>query len=56
MMELHFYRHIVLPSRYADQIRGYVEFLDEKFGEFLGGVSSDSIKKIRLACNRRLQK
>ena len=55
MMELHFYRNIVLPSRHSDRIRKNVALLDEKFGEFLGGVSSDSIKKIRSACNRRLQ-
>ncbi len=55
MLPLHFYRHIVLPSRYGDRIKRHVEGLDEAFGDYFGKVSGDSIKKLRLECKRRLR-
>jgi hypothetical protein len=48
MFQLHFYRDKVLASRYADRFPGHIEAIDTAFGSFFGGLSSDSIKKLRL--------
>jgi hypothetical protein len=48
MFLLHYYRDTALASRYGDRFARHVEALDRAFGQFLGGLSSDSIKKLRL--------
>lgn len=54
MLPLHFYRNIVLGSRYHARIQGNAELLDRAFAEFLD-MGEDSVKKLRLATQRRLK-
>jgi hypothetical protein len=43
-----FYRDVVLASRYGDRFAGRVEKLDSVFARFLGDLSVDSAKKLRI--------
>jgi hypothetical protein len=54
MLPLHFYRNIVLESRYRDRIPGCVERLDLAFAQVLD-LGEDSVKKLRLAIRQRLR-
>jgi hypothetical protein len=53
LFRLHFYRNIVLLSRYADRLSRNVQQLDGVFSEYLG-LSESEIKQLRLLANRRL--
>lgn len=55
MLPLHFYRNVVLKSRYRDRIPGHVELLDVAFADFFGDIREDSVKKLRLGVERRLK-
>lgn len=46
VFRLHFYRDIVLKSRYAARFRGNVERLDRVMAEFLG-LSEEAVRKLR---------
>ena len=54
MLWIQFFRNVVLSSRYAERIAGRVQVIDRAFGTLLGGLSEDSVKKLRLEINRRL--
>jgi len=53
MLQIQFFRNVVLASRYADRFKGRVEALDRAFGRFLK-LGEDSVKKLRLKIERRL--
>ena len=55
MLPLHFYRNVVLKSRYGDHFSGHVELLDVAFADFFGDIREDSVKKLRLGIERRLK-
>jgi hypothetical protein len=48
MFLIHFYRNTVLASRYGDRFAGHVEGIDRAFGQYLGKLGVDSIKKLRV--------
>lgn len=54
VLQLQLFRNIVLASRYADQFKGRIAALDGAFGRFLGNIGEDSVKKLRVEINRRL--
>jgi len=55
MFPLHFYRNVVLLSRYGSGAPGIVPRLDEAFATFFGGLTGDSVKRLRTAIQRRLR-
>ncbi len=55
ILPLHFYRNVVLQSRYRDRILGHVELLDVAFADFFGDIGEDSVKKLRLGIERRFK-
>jgi hypothetical protein len=56
MFRLRFYRDIVLSSRYGERFHRRVQPLDEAFGRYFGSVGEESVKRLRLAINRRLRR
>ena len=55
LFRLHFYRNVVLASRYSAKLTGKTAALDAAFGGFLDGLGEDSVKKLRLFAERRLR-
>jgi hypothetical protein len=55
ILPLHFYRNIALGSRYSARFPGWTEWLDKLFARFLDNRSEDSVKKLRLAVEKRLR-
>jgi hypothetical protein len=55
ILPLHFYRNVVLQSRYGDRILGHVELLDVAFADFFGDIGEDRVKKLRLGIERRFK-
>ena len=53
ILPLHFYRNIVLSSRYANRLMGHTERLDIAFAKYFRKIGlkigADSVKKMRLA-------
>jgi hypothetical protein len=45
---LHFYRDIVLGGRYIGRFADHIDALDGAFGEYLGGLGEESVKKLRV--------
>jgi hypothetical protein len=56
MLRMHFYRNIALSSRYAERMRGNTERIDIAFAKYFGNIGSDSVKKLRLEIERRLNR
>jgi hypothetical protein len=48
MFLLDFYRDTVLAERYGNRFAGQLELLDRAFGRYLGNLSADSVKKLRI--------
>jgi hypothetical protein len=53
ILQIQFFRNIVLESRYGERFSGRVQALDRAFSRFVG-LEEDSIKKLRLEIQRRL--
>lgn len=55
VLKIHFFRNIVLRSRYETRFHGNVEAIDRALGQYLE-MSADSVKTARLEIDRRLNR
>ena len=55
IFQLHFYRNIVLASRYGDRFKRQQGALDTVFRHFFGDKSDDSVRPLRQWIDRRLK-
>lgn len=47
IFRLHFYRDVVLARRYSDRFHGQIAKLDSVFAAYFGGLSTDSVRRLR---------
>jgi hypothetical protein len=54
IVQLHFWRNVVLEGSYRDRFRGRAGALDWVFADYFGDDSDESVRKLRLWINRRI--